>query len=49
MSSDFALPKINKNKKMYEKTIRNDRLKCLKKKFGAMLNLKESEEKDEKE
>ena len=40
MSSDFALPQINQKKKMYEKTIRNDRLKSLKKKFGTMLNLK---------
>ena len=46
MSSDFALPQINKKKKMYEKTIRNDRLKSLKKKFGAMLNLKETEERE---
>lgn len=40
MSTDFALPKIGQKKKIYEKTIRKDRLDNLKKKFGGMLNLK---------
>ena len=40
LSSDFALPQI----KPYEKSIRSDRLKKLKSKFGTLLGLKDYEE-----
>ena len=43
LSSDFALPAIGKAR-AFEKSIRNDRLKSLKSKFGKLLSLKETEE-----
>lgn len=42
LSKDFELPQINKKNAIYEKTIKNDKLKNLKKKFGKLLNISES-------
>lgn len=41
----MGLPQIDKkNQTLYEKSIRKDRIKSLKNKFGKMLSIKEYEE-----